>query len=46
MPYTLEQADVWIDLAEQSLTLPKHNKFYLISSGKNGIGEQEVRQDT
>lgn len=41
MSYTLEQADVWIDLAEQSLTLPKHNKFYLISSGKNGIGEQE-----
>ena len=41
MPYTLEQADVWIDLAEQSLTLPKHNKFYVISSGKNGIGEQE-----
>ena len=41
MSYTLEQADVWIDLAEQSLTLPKHNKCYLISSGKNGIGEQE-----
>jgi len=41
MSYTLEQADVWIDLAEQSLTLPKHNKFYVISSGKNGIGEQE-----
>ncbi|WP_445660928.1 cell wall-recycling L,D-carboxypeptidase ElsL [Acinetobacter sp. F16] len=41
MSYTLEQADVWIDLAEQSLILPKHNKFYVISSGKNGIGEQE-----
>lgn len=41
MSYTLEQADVWIDLAEQSLTLPKHNKFYVISSGQNGIGEQE-----
>jgi hypothetical protein len=41
MSYILEQADVWIDLAEQSLTLPKHNKFYVISSGKNGIGEQE-----
>lgn len=41
MPYTLNQADIWIDLAQQSLYLPKHNKFYLISSGKNGIGEQE-----
>lgn len=41
MSYNLEQADVLIDLAEQSLSLPKHNKFYVISSGKNGIGEQE-----
>ncbi|CAB1216157.1 cell wall-recycling L,D-carboxypeptidase ElsL [Acinetobacter bouvetii] len=41
MSYTLEQADVLIDLAEQTLILPKHNKFYVISSGKNGIGEQE-----
>ena len=41
MAYTLEQADILIDLAQQTLLLPKHNKFYLISSGKNGIGEQE-----
>lgn len=41
MSYTLAQADVWIDLAGQTLSLPKHNKFYVISSGKNGIGEQE-----
>ncbi|WP_425915551.1 cell wall-recycling L,D-carboxypeptidase ElsL [Acinetobacter sp. TSRC1-2] len=41
MSYTLAQADVWIDLAEQTLSLPNHNKFYVISSGKNGIGEQE-----
>ena len=41
MSYTLAQADVWIDLARQTLSLPKHNKFYVISSGKNGIGEQE-----
>lgn len=41
MVYTLEQADVVIDLAQQTLSLPKHNKFYVISSGKNGIGEQE-----
>ncbi|KXZ66624.1 cell wall-recycling L,D-carboxypeptidase ElsL [Acinetobacter venetianus] len=41
MAYTLEQADVVIDLAQQTLSLPKHNKFYVISSGKNGIGEQE-----
>ncbi|KXZ64309.1 cell wall-recycling L,D-carboxypeptidase ElsL [Acinetobacter venetianus] len=41
MAYTLEQADIVIDLAQQTLSLPKHNKFYVISSGKNGIGEQE-----
>lgn len=41
MPYALEQADILIDLAQQTLYLPKHNKFYVISSGKNGIGEQE-----
>lgn len=41
MAHTLEQADVVIDLAQQTLSLPKHNKFYVISSGKNGIGEQE-----
>ncbi|ATZ68023.1 cell wall-recycling L,D-carboxypeptidase ElsL [Acinetobacter haemolyticus] len=41
MPYALEQADILIDLAQQTLYLPKHNKLYVISSGKNGIGEQE-----
>ena len=39
--FKLEEADVLIDLANQTLTLPKHNKFYVISTGKNGIGEQE-----
>lgn len=39
--YELDQADVLINLKDQTLTLPKHNKFYTISSGKNGIGEQE-----
>lgn len=41
MTYTFDQADILIDLAEQILYLPKHHKFYSISSGKNGIGEQE-----
>lgn len=41
MKYELDQADILIDLAEQTLYLPKHNKFYVISSGKNGIGEKE-----
>lgn len=41
MSYVIADADVLIDLAEQTLTLPKKNKFYLISSGKNGIGEVE-----
>ena len=41
MSYTLEQADILIDLAQQTLKLPKQNKFYVISSAKNGIGEQE-----
>ncbi|EKU39183.1 cell wall-recycling L,D-carboxypeptidase ElsL [Acinetobacter sp. AYS6] len=39
--FKLEDADVLIDLENQTLTLPKHNKFYVISTGKNGIGEQE-----
>ncbi|WP_180059290.1 cell wall-recycling L,D-carboxypeptidase ElsL [Acinetobacter sp. YH12128] len=39
--YTKDQADILINLKDQTLTLPKLNKFYLISSGKNGIGEQE-----
>ncbi|WLF85050.1 cell wall-recycling L,D-carboxypeptidase ElsL [Moraxella sp. ZY210820] len=41
LPYTLKNADVIIDLAQQLLYLPQHNKKYQISSGKNGIGEQE-----
>ena len=41
MSYTLEQADILIDLANQRLYLPKLQKNYQISSGKNGIGEQE-----
>lgn len=39
--YSIDQADVVIDLASQTLSLPKLNKFYVISSGLNGIGEQE-----
>lgn len=41
MKYALEQADILINLEEQILYLPKHNKYYVISSGLNGIGEQE-----
>ena len=41
MKYELSQADILIDLAEQTLFLPKHNKLYIVSTGKNGIGEQE-----
>ena len=37
----LDQADILIDLAQQKLYLPRLNKQYLISSGKNGIGETE-----
>ena len=39
--FKLEDADILIDLANQTLSLPKHNKFYVVSTGKNGIGEQE-----
>lgn len=39
--YTLKDADVLIDLAQQILYLPKLKKRYDISSGKNGIGEAE-----
>ena len=39
--YSLEQADILIDLSSQSLVLPKIQKKYQISSGLNGIGEQE-----
>lgn len=41
MSYSFAQAEILIDLAAQTLTLPQHQKCYLISSGKNGIGEQE-----
>ena len=41
MSYSLEHADIWIGLAEQTLSLPKLEKKYVISSGKNGIGEQQ-----
>lgn len=37
----LNDADILIDLAAQILYLPKLQKHYPISSGKNGIGEAE-----
>ena len=40
--YTLDQADLLIDLAQQKLHLPKLKKCYAISSGKNGVCEQEL----
>lgn len=36
-----DQADITIDLKRQTLSLTKLNKFYVISTGKNGIGEAE-----
>lgn len=39
--YSIDQADVLINLKVQTLSLPKLNKFYVVSTGKNGIGEQE-----
>lgn len=39
--WTIEQADIQIDLAAQKLYLPHFAKSYSISSGKNGIGEIE-----
>ena len=39
--YALDQADIIIDLKHQTLSLNKLNKFYVISTGKNGIGEAE-----
>lgn len=39
--WTLDQADILIDLASQRLHLPQHAQSYVISSGKNGIGEAE-----
>ncbi|WOE32850.1 MULTISPECIES: cell wall-recycling L,D-carboxypeptidase ElsL [unclassified Acinetobacter] len=41
MTYSLDQADILIDLAQQTLYVPRHHLFYSISSGKNGIGEQQ-----
>ena len=37
----IQDADILIDLAKQTLSLPKFAKCYVISSGKNGIGETE-----
>lgn len=37
----IHDADILIDLAQQTLFLPRYAKKYLISSGKNGIGETE-----
>lgn len=39
--YSIDQADILIDLVAQTLKLPKLHKSYDISSGLNGIGEQE-----
>ncbi|ANF82321.1 peptidase [Acinetobacter sp. NCu2D-2] len=39
--YDIHQAEIWIDLAQQQLILPKLKKVYAISTGKNGIGEIE-----
>lgn len=39
--FSIDQADVVIDLVSQTLSLPKKNKLYSISSGLNGIGEEE-----
>ncbi len=39
MEFSPDQVDIVIDLDQQRLSLPKFNKSYLISSGKNGIGE-------
>jgi lipoprotein-anchoring transpeptidase ErfK/SrfK len=41
MHTNLHDADIVIDLAEQILYLPKQQQRYLISSGKNGMGETE-----
>ena len=39
--FKLQDSHIVIDLAEQRLYLPAHGKCYVISTGKNGIGEQE-----
>ncbi|MFT4020677.1 MAG: cell wall-recycling L,D-carboxypeptidase ElsL [Acinetobacter sp.] len=36
-----QDADILIDLEQQQLILPKYNKYYSVSTGLNGIGEQE-----
>ena len=41
LSYRLQDADLWIDLAQQVLYVPHLEKAYRISSGKNGIGEVE-----
>ncbi|MEB3767481.1 cell wall-recycling L,D-carboxypeptidase ElsL [Acinetobacter sp. MD2] len=41
MQYSLQDADILIDLTQQQLILPKQQKKYAISSGLNGVGEQE-----
>lgn len=41
MQYSLDQANIIIDLAQQTLKVVKTQQVYSISSGKNGIGEQE-----
>ncbi len=41
MSYSLDQAQIWIDLAQQQLYLPQYQRVYAISTGKNGIGEAE-----
>ncbi|WP_347473985.1 cell wall-recycling L,D-carboxypeptidase ElsL [Acinetobacter thermotolerans] len=39
--WNLEQADILVNLAAQQLYLPRFGKSYPVSTGKNGIGEQE-----
>lgn len=41
MQYSLDQASIIIDLTQQSLKVVKTQQVYSISSGKNGVGEQE-----
>ncbi len=37
----MDDAQIWIDLAQQCLYLPARQQCYPISTGKNGIGEAE-----
>ena len=41
--FKLEDADILIDLANQTLSLPKHNKFYVVSTGKMELGNKKIR---